>query len=311
MGLSSLGGTLLGGTNVGGYIAAGDAADAQAAAARRANQTQMDMFNRAIELAAPWRNAGSSALPLIQSFLGIGGGGVTSLPGTTTQGGGALASRFPESDIAPKPSGPGMPSGTPGQAPMSGLESFLNSTGYQFNLRENENALSRMLARSGQLGSGRAQREALNLSTNLAQQGAGNYLQQLMQLAGLGAGPAMQGGQQALQTGSNIGQNQLFAGQARAGGYINQANALSNLVNQGAMLAGYSDRRLKRDIRTVDRMGPLNVYAFKYLWDDTERIGFMADEVEQVVPEAVFEDSRGYKLVNYPKALKAVTYGVA
>lgn len=301
MGLSSLGNTITGATEalLSPLTAPGNAADAQVAAANRANQTQMDMFNQAIQLSAPWRTAGASALPLIQSFLGI--------PSVVTGG----PTRFPEGtpgQMMPKPSGPGLPSGTPGTtaSPTSGLESYLNSVGYQFNLSENENALSRMLARSGQLGSGRAQRAAMELSTGLAQQGAGNYLQQLMQLAGLGAGPAMQGGQQAIQTGANVGQNQLAAGNARAGGYINQANALSNLINQGAMFAGYSDRRLKRDVKVVDRIGPLNVYQFRYLWDDVLRLGFMADEVELVAPEAVSADCRGFKLVNYPKALAAV-----
>ncbi len=65
--------------------------------------------------------------------------------------------------------------------------------------------------------------------------------------------------------------------------------------------AGYafSDRRLKREIRRVGthRIG-VGLYFFKYIWDDVERIGVMADEVLGVIPQAV-KSIGGYLAVNY------------
>jgi hypothetical protein len=63
----------------------------------------------------------------------------------------------------------------------------------------------------------------------------------------------------------------------------------------GAAAAFFSDRSLKREIQLVGRTaGGTNLYRFKYLWDDTEHIGVMADEV----PHAAI-DFAGVKLVDY------------
>ena len=43
----------------------------------------------------------------------------------------------------------------------------------------------------------------------------------------------------------------------------------------------------------------INIYEFNYIWDDVKHIGFMADEVKMVVPEAVVEMPNGYDAVNY------------
>lgn len=60
-----------------------------------------------------------------------------------------------------------------------------------------------------------------------------------------------------------------------------------------------SDRRLKKDIRKVDKLvDGLNVYVFKYIDDLVERIGLMADEVEVMYPNAVVIVN-GYKTVDY------------
>ncbi len=66
-----------------------------------------------------------------------------------------------------------------------------------------------------------------------------------------------------------------------------------------APLLAKSDRRLKTDIRKIDKLvDGLNVYAFKYIDDLVERIGLMADEVEVLYPEAV-TIVNGYKNVDY------------
>lgn len=80
-----------------------------------------------------------------------------------------------------------------------------------------------------------------------------------------------------------------------------QQQMLGGLLGLGGNLAmAFSDRRLKADIERIGENGPLGVYRFRYLWDvpGTERIGYMADEVLRVKPEAVSEVG-GWLAVDY------------
>jgi hypothetical protein len=63
-----------------------------------------------------------------------------------------------------------------------------------------------------------------------------------------------------------------------------------------------SDRRLKEDTKEVGHLGDLPIHTFKYKGDPTERIGFMADEVEKRDPGAVMSTDLGFKAVNYHRA---------
>jgi hypothetical protein len=62
----------------------------------------------------------------------------------------------------------------------------------------------------------------------------------------------------------------------------------------------FSDRRLKRDIdRIGETKGGTPVYAYKYLWDETQRVGVMADEV----PHAIAGRVNGFAYVDYGKVI--------
>jgi hypothetical protein len=66
-----------------------------------------------------------------------------------------------------------------------------------------------------------------------------------------------------------------------------------------------SDRRLKREIRRIGTwMNGLPVYVWRYIWGGPPQIGFMADEVAQVHPEAVLTGPGGYALVRYDLAVR-------
>ncbi len=74
----------------------------------------------------------------------------------------------------------------------------------------------------------------------------------------------------------------------------------------------FSDRRLKDDIKRVGKLdNGLRVYSYRYKDDPEEmrRIGLMADEVEDVHPEAVatvpFGHLAGMKMVDYARATAA------
>lgn len=86
-------------------------------------------------------------------------------------------------------------------------------------------------------------------------------------------------------------------------GGIGIANALGSSLPEvwgglGGLLGFFSDRRLKKDIKKIGESHGLNVYTFKYKNGQKEHVGFMADEVEKLYPNAVSMEN-GYKLVNY------------
>ena len=97
-------------------------------------------------------------------------------------------------------------------------------------------------------------------------------------------------------------------GQQLAGAQFNSQNSLGaglgQLAGMGLQAWGISkmsDRRLKTDIKRVGTTdGGLPIYTFKYVWDlGTTVMGVMADEMEQVYPEAVGTTEDGYKFVDY------------
>jgi hypothetical protein len=113
------------------------------------------------------------------------------------------------------------------------------------------------------------------------------------------------------------------AGNAMAAGQIGSANAFSNAIgqatslygmyNQNQLLSRYlnptgSDIAIKENIRQVGVLSNgLGVYEYEYkpayknTWGHGQQIGVMAQEVEQIIPEAVSVHPDGYKMVDYSK----------
>lgn len=71
-------------------------------------------------------------------------------------------------------------------------------------------------------------------------------------------------------------------------------------------IATISERLWKKNVAYLASVGPANLYAFNYLWDDATHIGMMADEVEEFAPEAVVRGNDGWRRVNYGMALERV-----
>ena len=77
-------------------------------------------------------------------------------------------------------------------------------------------------------------------------------------------------------------------------------NTMGGLFQLGASAMPYfSDRRLKRNINRIGTHGTgIGIYEFDYVWGE-HGVGVMADEVEQVMPDAVTTHVSGFKMVDY------------
>ena len=86
--------------------------------------------------------------------------------------------------------------------------------------------------------------------------------------------------------------------------YQNQVGAYSGFMSGLGQLAGAgiaaSDRRLKRNIRRIGKVGSYPVYSYSYIWDNIRRIGVMADDVLKINPKAVIEKD-GFLMVDYAR----------
>lgn len=101
--------------------------------------------------------------------------------------------------------------------------------------------------------------------------------------------------------------------------YNNQLNAFNQRqANTNSLLGGLfgvggtlgaaalmSDRRLKADIRRIGQHKRLPLYEWRYLGSGAKQVGFMADEVVKIAPQAVTTLHGGYQAVDYAAAMEA------
>jgi hypothetical protein len=119
-------------------------------------------------------------------------------------------------------------------------------------------------------------------------------------LGAIGAGtPQLFDPSVGLNLGAAQRANQLQASAATAQNKAAHNAAMMQMIGSAAGGAMASDRRLKTDIKKVGKTDSgLSVYTYKYKGDDKTHMGVMAQEVEEVFPEAVTEVD-GYKAVHY------------
>lgn len=176
------------------------AADAQQNAANTASNTELQMLERETALQEPWRNSGIWAL----NQLNAG-----------TSPGGDFNRDFTMADFTADP-------------------------GYAFRMREGQRAIESSAAARGGLLSGGTGKALVNYGQEAGSQEYGNAYNRfnadrdrrfgrLSEIAGTGQRSSQQVGQSVMQTGSNIANNQLSAGNAQSANYIAQGNA----INQG------------------------------------------------------------------------------
>jgi hypothetical protein len=103
-------------------------------------------------------------------------------------------------------------------------------------------------------------------------------------------------------------QNQLQQYNQQQSGFANGLFGLGSAAISA--FSGLSDRRTKKDTRKIGKMdNGLNLWSFRYKWegaDDPIKVGFMADEVREVAPEAVMTGADGFDRVDYGAAVEAM-----
>jgi Chaperone of endosialidase len=115
---------------------------------------------------------------------------------------------------------------------------------------------------------------------------------------------ALMGAEQAILAGEAAAKMAILNGQIQA--QTAQNSAITGTIGLAVQAAGvyYSDARIKDN---VEQIGVLptgdHLYAFNYIWEPTElrRIGVMAHEVRERVPEAVSVGDDGILCVDYGK----------
>lgn len=204
------GASLIGGAM--GASASSKAAKAQVQASREASAQQQAMFDKQVELQAPFREAGLTAQNRLLQYLGLSGA-----PGEA--GYGKYAGDFT-------------------------MQDFTTDPGYAFRLAEGNKALDRSAAARGGLLSGGAMKAAQRYGQEMGSQeymnafnryqtNRANQLQPLQSLMGAGQTGANVLTQAAGGLGSSLAENAIGAGNARASGYVGGANALTGAINQG------------------------------------------------------------------------------
>jgi Chaperone of endosialidase len=88
----------------------------------------------------------------------------------------------------------------------------------------------------------------------------------------------------------------VVASFAMAGLTVEQAAAQTNQSTSGT----FSDGRLKAVIaRLGTHPAGFGIYRFRYLWGENEHVGVIAQEVREVMPEAVVCGEDGFLRVDY------------
>lgn len=163
-------------------------------------------------------------------------------------------------------------------------------------------ALQRRLAASGFNQSGNELLALADYNGNFSRNLYNDFFNQRFGLAQMGSNAAT-------GTGSNI--TGLMSSANNVLGSVGQgagAAGFGGLMNMGGFLGGaalgnmfgFSDERLKDNIKHIGTLeSGIKVYEFTFKGDTTPQVGVMAQEVEEILPEAVVTDADGYKRVNY------------
>jgi hypothetical protein len=189
--------------------------------------------------------------------------------------------------------------------------------GYQFRMKQGQNALQSSAAARGSLNSGATmkalQRYGQDFASNEYNNAYNRNYERLSQLAGLGANANQNLMNAAGNYGSQVSGNMTGLGNAQASAQIAQANRTTDLMGQG-IRAYFSDERLKENIQPVNEnefkemKRYLKAYKFNYKSDkhgSGDWVGVMAQDLEKsrLGRTLVSHDEFGNKTIDIRKVL--------
>lgn len=186
--------------------------------------------------------------------------------------------------------------GDPGAADAA-YENYAKNSGFSRILDNAMTGIQNSAASRGMRLSGATLGAMQNKTGELVQNNLGNFMQQL---SGLFSGGQQSAGLIGGAGGYSNSQSQSNSyGQSSSTGTQNSSGSSSPGIFGSLFPGGLSDRRLKEDLVPLgENPQGITVYRFKFTNLPGEHVGVMADEVAEVLPEAIGE-RYGYNTVNY------------
>lgn len=181
-----------------GAKAAGKAADAQSEASQAGIDEQKRQFDKLVELLSPYSKAGEGSLAAQQNILGLNGSAAQ-------------------------------------QAAISGIE---QSPYFQATAQQGENAILQNASATGGLRGGNTQGALAQFRPALLNSLVQQQYQNLGGITSLGQNSAAQQGNAGMQSANNIGNLLSQQGSAQAGGYLGQANATNQFLQNLGGIGG-------------------------------------------------------------------------
>jgi len=192
-------------------------------------------------------------------------------------------------------------------AQKAAFDNYKNSAGYQFQLQQGMDAINGNAAAKGMLSSGATAKALAGYGQNLASTYYNNYLDRLLGVGnqGLQAGGLVTGAGNVSQ--SNSQSTSSSTGTSNSTGTSKSKPGIGGFIGQVASGVAASDRRLKTNIVKISAFdNGLNIYQYDYINGEGPYIGVMADEVAEIVPEALGPVIDNYMTVDYSKLKEAV-----
>lgn len=201
------------------------------------------------------------------------------------------------------------------EAQQAAQNQFQESPGQQFIRERQQRALTRNQAAIGGLGGGNIRTALQEQAAGFAAQDFGNQFNRLGGLAGQGQQAGIALGQFGQASAANIGNLLTNRGAAQASGTLGRGEARAGLIgdfasgiiggiNPGAgTFFGFSDSKLKDNIKRIGKIGCLNVYEWTWKTTGLDDVGFIAEEVKEHFPDIV-EEHNGFLRVNYDQAIQ-------
>lgn len=235
-------GAIAGAVGIGGALissdAAKDTAKAQTSAAANTNATNLQIFREQQAALAPWRASGEAALNNVNAFLGLS----PAPTGTTVDQAALAAARRPRinpvtGEVIPTAAPTTTAPTTPAAPATPDYSVFTNSPGYQFGLKQGQDAVTSSRAASGGLQSGATLKALTEYGQDYAGTKANDYLNQLFSVAGFGQ--AATNNTNALQSnyGNSVARTNEQTANALGSSYATQANAWNNALGN---IGGYA-----------------------------------------------------------------------